>query len=69
MHTIAIGVNYLIGNISQDKQAINTSKCVIKIEIESRIYWKFIKFEKKINQSNDYNSACKYTNNGLFSSC
>ena len=35
MLTIATGINCIIGSISQDKQAINTSKYIAKIRIKA----------------------------------
>ena len=64
-----IGVNYLNGSISLDRQVINTSKYIVKIKIKLGIPENSLNLQNKINQSNNYNSIYKYTNNGSFFLC
>ena len=59
MHTIIIGVNWVIGSISQDKQVINTSKYTVKIRIKAGITKNSLNVQNKTNQSNNYNSIHK----------
>ena len=60
MHTIAIDVNSIIGSVSQDKQVINTSKCIIKIIVIAGFTETSLNSQNNINQSNNCNSDYKY---------
>ena len=69
MHTITFGVNCVIGRISQDKQAINTSKYITKITIKIEFTKNSLKSQKQINLTNYYYFHYEYTHNGSFFLC
>ena len=69
MHTIVIGINYLIVSLSQLKQAIKASKYNTNTVIEVDFTENSFNSQNKINQSNNNNTVNKYTGNGPFFSC
>ena len=52
MQTIDTGVNYLIANLSQNKQAIKTSKYTTNTVIEADFTGNLLNSQNKINQVN-----------------